>query len=160
MNRIATALEGILAFLKGTKITVAGSPTPAEKTPPAAAASTTAPKDKAPPKDKDKDKAATTKALKDAAAKDTKGDAGAVKPAYTQDQVREIVKRLAADEARGGRDAALAILADKGGGAKAVKYLDAKFFDAVYDATEAILDAELPGSEDDPTEGVEEEGID
>lgn len=153
MNRIATALEGILAFLKGTKITVAAtsaSPPPADKAP--AATTTKAPKDKT-------DTSAKTTTKPKDAPKDTKGDAGATKPAYTQDQVREIVKRLAADDTRGGRDAALKILADVGGGAKAVKYLEPKYFDAVYDATEAVLDADIPANEDDPTADAEEDDV-
>lgn len=139
MERIAGALEGILAFMRATA---------AGKVMTAAVVEPTVKAEKAPKVDKAADKAA---AKSDKAAK---GDAGAKKPVYTQEQVREIVKKLAADEARGGRPVALKILLDIGK-ARQVKDLAPEFFDAVYDAVETALESETATNEDaeeDPTD--------
>jgi hypothetical protein len=145
LERLATAAEGILAHLKKSpSVPTAGAATP-PKTGPATggAASGGKPAEKTAAEKKAAEKAAADKAS--AASTTTKAPVKGGK--HTDAQVREMIRKVAADKNLG-KQAAKNILADDGGGVERVLDLKPEFYDAVFEACEVLLkgEGEKPGA--------------
>lgn len=149
-ERIATALEGLLAHVQsGAKAPAAG-----------AAGAATPPKPTA-PKAADKAPAAPPKPAAGAA---KPGDKKGATPAaatkapggkYNSEQVRDAIRKVANDPNLG-KQSARDVLTEDGGGAPTVSELKPEFFDAVYEACQVLLSNDGGGSSgggdpDDPT---------
>jgi type II secretory pathway component HofQ len=134
LTRIADALEGLLAHAKG-----------AAKAAPAAAAAAAKPAAAA----------AKPAAAKPAAAKPAAAPAQPQKAPggrYTLDQVRDAVRKIAANKTLG-KQSALDILDQDGDGAQNVTLLKPEYYDSVYEACSALLTNEGGG---DTGEAAEE----
>jgi hypothetical protein len=146
LTRIAEGIEGLLAHVKA-----APAPAPKAETPkPAAAPKPEAAKPAAAPKPEAAKPAAAPKpaaaAPKPAAAPaPTKAPGGK----YTSDQVREVIRKVATNKSLG-KQSALDILDQDGGGVQNVTNLKPEFFDAVYEACQALLSTEGQGEGEDP----------
>jgi hypothetical protein len=150
LERQAKALEGILALLQ--KAPVFGLPTGAATPPKAdkAAAGAAAPKGDANAVANDttmtpaQKKAAADKAIADRkAAKEAADNAaaakGGAKGKKTIEQVREMIRKVAADV---DKQTAKDILKDDGGGVEKVLDLKPEHYDAVFEACEVVLKGE------------------
>ncbi len=159
LERVAKSLEGILAHIQKSPVfglPVTGGAATAPKTSPGATAGATG--GDAAAKKAAADKAAAEKAAKDKAAKDAAAKAAAAKAAagpasgtkapggkHTIDEVREAIRTVATTPSLG-KQSATDILADDGGGVTKVTDLKPEFYDAVFDACQALLNNE--GGED------------
>jgi hypothetical protein len=146
LTRIADALEGLLAHAKGAAKAAPAAAAAAAK-PAAAAAKPAAAKPAA--------AAAKPAAAKPAAAKPAAAPAQPQKAPggrYTLDQVRDAVRKIAANKTLG-KQSALDILDQDGDGAQNVRLLKPEYYDSVYEACSALLTNEGGG---DTGEAAEE----
>lgn len=156
LERIAVGLEGLLEHVK--KSPVFGLPTGGATTPPKTTAG--AATGGAAAGGKPAEKTAAEKAAAKAAADKNKGGATGGPAAGTKapggkrtiEQVREMIRKVAADASLG-KQSAKDILADDGGGVEKVLDLKPEFYDAVFEACEVALKAEgakgAPAAEED-----------
>lgn len=144
LERIAKATEGLLAHLKAPPAGSVGGAVPPK---PARAAAAPAAGNKPAP-------AANKAAAAPAAATPAKpAKAAAAAPAaakapngkYTSEQVRDIIRKVATNPTLG-KQSALDILDQDGGGVTNVTNLKPENFDAVYDACNALLSSEGDGA--------------
>ena len=153
LTEISKKLSDIHAALKGGAAN-GGAKTPASTAPAAPKAdananaiagdTTKTPAEKKAAADK---AIAARKALKDAAEKAAASKAPPKGGKHTLDQVREIIRKVAADV---DKVSAKNILADDGGSAERCDVLKPEFYDAVYEACEVLLGGEgSPKAPDD-----------
>jgi membrane protein involved in colicin uptake len=167
LERIATALEAIAknasvggGAVKAPAATTAATAAPGAAKPDAAvkAAADKAAKTAADKKAAEKaaaDKAAAAKKAAPAADKKAAPAAAAATKApggkYNSEQVRDIIRKVATNVSLG-KQSALDILDQDGGGVTNVTNLKPEFFDAVFEAAQVVLQGEgssTPAPEDD-----------
>lgn len=140
LERIATATEGLLAHLKKAPAAAPTAATPAVKAAAdrAAAASAAKATPAAAPKAAP---AAAPKAAPKAATAATKAPGGK----YNSEQVREAIRKVALNPNLG-KQSALDILDQDGGGVTKVVDMKPENFDSVYEACQALLSGEGEGT--------------
>lgn len=154
LTEISKKLSDILVAIKGSGgAASAKTPAPAPTSPPKTDANAVASDQTLTPAQKKvaADKAiAAAKVKKEAAAAAAAGGAKSVKGKRTVEQVREMIRSVAA---KVDKQSALDILKDDGNGVEKVVDLKPEYYDAVYEACEVLLAGEAktpaPAEEDD-----------
>jgi type II secretory pathway component HofQ len=143
LTRIAEGIDALRADIKKL-----GGASSAGAAPASDAAAKAAVKAAADAAAKASAKAAADKAAKAAADKPKAPAAGAAKTPggkFTSDQVRDLIRQVASNPSLG-RQSALDILADDGGGVTKVTDLKPEVFDAVAEACKVLLSGEGAGA--------------